>query len=272
MCACLCMQRYAVRTHSNVLENPVVNPVTGKGRTAADVTYELNMHRAHMRTVHLNAVFQADFIFTNIGGSVQLCRVANGLCLVDAVADNIKFTAVELEHHPQAGFPGFYGHFELKKNPHFDVKDKKSGLKYVRHQHVTRADILVYNVGIFETDAPAGDPKKKQQRVSLESLRRLAEVSNAQPAVTDGNVPTTHARGGEGDADEGELRRPLHKNTVPVLRAALESRGTRTRARPPARRQALHARGHLLTYCTHTHRPRLGWAQGRLGGALEHCA
>ena len=266
------MQKYAVRAHSNVLENPVVNPVTGKGRTAADVAYELNMHRAHMRTVDKTAIFQADFIFTNIGGSVQLCRVANGLCIVDAVAANIKFTAVELEHHPQAGSPGFYGHFTLKENPHFDVKDKKSGLKYVRHQHLTRAEILVYNVEIFETDAPAGDLRKKQQRVSLESLRRLAEVSNAQPAVSDDNVPTTHARDGGGGGDEDALRRPLHKNTMPVLRAALESRGARPHACPSARRHALHARGHALTHCTHTRRPRLEWAQGRLSRALEHCA
>ena len=262
----------AVRQHSTVLENPAVNPVTGRGRTAADVAYELNFHRTQVRTLDETAIFQADFIFTNFDGSVQLCRVANGLCIADALEKDIKFTAVELQHHPQEGFPGFYGHFTLKENPHFDPKDKKMGLKYVRHVHVTREQILVYDVDIFETEAPAGASKKKLQRVSLESLRRLAEVSNAQPAVTDGNVPRTHARDGEGDGDEGELRRPLRLNTVSVLRSALEARGARTHACPPARTQALHARGHALTHCTHKHRPRLEWAQGRLSVALEHCA
>ena len=81
--------------------------------------------------------------------------------IADSCDDKISFTAVELEHHPQEGYPGFFGHFSLKENPHFDVKDKKSGLKYVRHQNVTRADILVYDVTVFETNAPAGGERRR---------------------------------------------------------------------------------------------------------------
>ena len=55
-----------VHEHSTVLENPPVNPVTGPGRTAADVNYELRIYQAKVRALDSKAIFQADFIFTFI--------------------------------------------------------------------------------------------------------------------------------------------------------------------------------------------------------------
>lgn len=48
---------------SGTLENPPVNPVTGLGRTAADVTAELEAFKKAMRAISADAIFQADFLF-----------------------------------------------------------------------------------------------------------------------------------------------------------------------------------------------------------------
>ena len=56
-------------THSQQTENPVVNPVTGFGRSAAEVAQELAKHKARMRAISKTAVFQADFLFVKLGDS-----------------------------------------------------------------------------------------------------------------------------------------------------------------------------------------------------------
>ena len=46
------------------------------------------------------AIFQADFLFVKLGGSVTLVRVAHGLYLYDAQNPDITFSALQYEHHP----------------------------------------------------------------------------------------------------------------------------------------------------------------------------
>lgn len=170
---------------SSVLENPDVNPVTGHGRTAAEVQRELATHQAKVREQSKTAIFQADYIFvkgatgdmgkrTRVcgqgavcdGGSgsgctlcddmgaelvhagVELHRVAHGLCLGDALAPDISFTSAELQHHPQEGISGFWGYFTPKPNPNYDPKNRQSGTKLARHHNMSREDILVYDVQV----------------------------------------------------------------------------------------------------------------------------
>ena len=54
--------------YSQTTENPVINPVTGHGRTAADVERELRFHKARARAVSDTAIFQADFLFVKLDG------------------------------------------------------------------------------------------------------------------------------------------------------------------------------------------------------------
>ena len=186
---------------SSGLENPDVCPMTFHGRSAGDREYEVAHYQQQLVQQSSKAIFQAHFLFVMGSTGVELQRVANGLCLADALAEDIVFSTSVLEHHPQVGLRGFWGHFNLKLNPHFDVQDKKSGNKYVRQLRVTRADILVYNVQIFEPPAPAGHPTKKLLRVKAESLRALAEVSSEQPHVSsegDADLPDTHGGGAGG--------------------------------------------------------------------------
>ena len=159
--------------------------------------------------------------------------MAHGMCLVDATCEEISFTSAV---YKQLGWdqPGFFGYFRPMENAAYDAKDKKSGAQYMRRRGVTRDDILVYDVSVFETapEKGAADPRKRL-RVALESLRALALVSTAQPAISDAAIPGTHAanggaaRGGESDG-AGELLFPLKDNVVRILRAELEKRGLPT--------------------------------------------
>ena len=214
----------ALRVHSNDTAIPPVDPVTGPGRTATQVQAERSYYQRCVRARQgsTSAVFQSDFIFLKgprADSPVTLCRVAHGLCIGDALAENISFTAAEYE---QYGWdrPGFFGYFRPKQNPLYDPTDKKSGGQLVRRQQVTREDILVYDVQVFETtpETDAADPRKRL-RVAVRSLRALAQVSTAQPSFSDESIPDTHAA----PAQDGLLR-PLQKNTVAVLRAELERR------------------------------------------------
>ena len=54
--------------------------------------------------------------------------------------------------------------------------------------------------------------------MKTESLRKLSTVSTAQPPIPE-DVPDTHA-----PFDDSTLKQPLDKNTLPMLRAALEAR------------------------------------------------
>ena len=151
-------------------------------------------------------------------------RVAHGLCIEDNGREDISFTTVELAHRSQDGYDGFWGHFEPRENPTYDPKDSKSS-KFLRHFHVKRADILVYNVQVFELPAPDDHPTAKLVYVATSSLRKLAAVSTAQPDIPE-ELPETHAA-----FDDATLQQPLQKNSVMVLKAALQARDLDTSGR-----------------------------------------
>eukprot|EP00965_Chrysotila_dentata_P152116 5026546-Pleurochrysis_carterae.AAC.1 len=107
---------------SRALENLVVNPITGPGRSAADVQREKRAHQSHVREAAADtdypAVFQADYLFVQIyGRELQLHRVAHGLVIEEAMAPNISFSTAEYTHTPQPGMNGFWGHFSQTPNP-----------------------------------------------------------------------------------------------------------------------------------------------------------
>lgn len=136
----------------STLENPPINPIVGSNRTATDVQREKEAYQRQVREQadtegRLQAIFQADFIFVRLPQKgVQLHRVANGLCIDDAVEPELSFSTLEFAHTPQEGVQGFWGLFEPALNPTFDKTDKKSGTKFARHQNITRDVILLYDV------------------------------------------------------------------------------------------------------------------------------
>ena len=142
------------------IENPEVNPVVGPGRTAAEVQAEVLTYKARTRAMSTLALFQADFLFVKYNTDVVLCRVAHGACLFLALEEDISITCLAYEHHEQQGHAGFWGTFTKKKNPAYNPSDPKCGTQFVRLPNVTRAEILVYDVRVFETaSGTAGEPK-----------------------------------------------------------------------------------------------------------------
>lgn len=140
---------------SRTLENPPINPITGHGRTAADVQRERDAYQREMRDraagrgERLKAIFQADFLFVRLPEKgVQLHRVANGLFIQDAMEEKLSFTTVEYAHTPQEDVDGFWGTFEPALNPTYDPTDNKSGTMYARHHNMGRDVILVYDVQV----------------------------------------------------------------------------------------------------------------------------
>ena len=212
------------------IENPEVNPVVGPGRTAAQIQAEVATYKARMRAMSNVALFQADFLFVKYNTEVLLCRVAHGACLFLALEEDIAITCLAYEHHAQPGHAGFWGTFTKKKNPAYNPADSKCGTQFVRLPNVSRDEILVYDVHVFETaSSTPGEPK--ELRVTTESLRALSQKSEQhQPKVL--SVPETHssdAPAGAGDADDGgALLHPLVRNKVPALRAELERRNLRS--------------------------------------------
>lgn len=124
------------------LENPIVNPITGHGRSAADVARELKsaqrMIRKRAAADMLQAagqssgvqvpVFQGDFLLLKIGLQVQLHRVTHGLMIEDATAMDLSFTTCEYAHSPQEGVRGLFGTFAPKVNEPAHSRDEL-GLK-----------------------------------------------------------------------------------------------------------------------------------------------
>ena len=208
---------------TSVLENPLVNPVTGLGRTAADVTYEHERVKSRLRDESSIAIFQSDYVFLRTSAGIQLHRVANALVLDDALAPELSFTTVQYEHEPQPGYSGFFGHFKMAPNPDYKPKDKKPGHVFLRMTSVSRADILVYNVQTFALDAPAGAEVKKHLYVHLESLQQLAAATQA-PAIQEQAIPRTH----DSAAPPQETVAFWRQKSVPELRAELEKRGLPT--------------------------------------------
>ena len=184
---------------SDEMENPPVNPVTGPGRTAAEVAREVAEYRARIRDEDSShpPLFQADFVFAiPPGGSLGLHRVAHGACLYRSTAAEIAFTTVEYQHHSQEGFDGFWGTFTQQTNSRYDPKDRKTGGKFVRHQEMTRREVKLYDVRTFLDGGKI--------RVSTDSLSSLSKVSNAQ-RPTPAELPESHQRNSSGR--QGSSRR-----------------------------------------------------------------
>lgn len=142
---------------SNALENPPINPLTGHGRTSADVARDLHSHQNHVRKEATAAgyvgefpIYQADFLIVKLRGrDVQLHRVAHDLAVDDATVKDITFVTAEYTHKPQEGYNGWFGTFSPTPNTAHDPHDKKKGGKFLRHQHVTRDDIVLYDVDVI---------------------------------------------------------------------------------------------------------------------------
>lgn len=110
---------------SSALENPPINPITGPGRSFADVNRELSSHRDFMRRQSVRSavngaqpcdfpVFQSDFLLIRRQSELVLHRVAHGLMIDDATHLELSFTTIEYEHTPQPGVPGLFGTFAPK--------------------------------------------------------------------------------------------------------------------------------------------------------------
>ena len=178
---------------SNALENPPINPVTGYGRTSADVAREVQSHRAFVRRGAAAAgaighppVFQADFLFVKLKGQdVQLHRVVHDMALEDATVENISFATAEYVHEPQEGYEGFLvGTFKPKLNPVYNPATKnKTGGKFIRHKNVMRDSVVLYDVEVVLIKVAGTEtvPAHSVVQVTRESLLRLEAAHPACP-------------------------------------------------------------------------------------------
>ena len=179
---------------SDEMENPPVNPITGLGRSTTQVAHELTEYRERIRREAGGepAVFQTDFLFVRVpSGELSLHRVVNNACLYSASATNITFTTTEYAHVPQPNVPGFWGHFHPKLNPRYDPCDRKSGTKFVRHQEIARAHVVVYDVQVFSKPSPVQEERGKVIYVDAGSLRALSVASADHPVPC--TLPETHS-------------------------------------------------------------------------------
>lgn len=216
---------FALPTVTDVMENPPINPVTGLGRTSADVARELVAYQVRTRanaSPQLPAVFQADFLFLHPpSGELCLHRVVHGACIQAATASDVAFTTTEYCHVPQAGYPGFWGHFLLRENPEYEAGNRKKGTKFVRHQQMTRSEVVLYDVQVFSVARPDGAPGNAVC-VSVDSLRELASKS-AHPPIP-AQLPQTH--GGNGKAPAARPAAPPQRQAP--ARKRVEARAEAT--------------------------------------------
>lgn len=171
---------------SSALENPPINPVTGFGRTSAEVHREMRAYRAALRRKHAAdeyaPVFQGDYLFVQLPSKpVCLARVVHDCCIDDALSPTITFKVSEYTHTPQAGVTGFFGTFTKKVNEYHNPQDpKRTGPKFVRIQHISRHEIVVYDVQtwldkeLIRQMALDESPPEDCVRVMPSSLRALA--------------------------------------------------------------------------------------------------
>lgn len=182
------------------LENPVVDPTHGPGRTANQVRNETAAYRDGRRAANITGptpVFQADYLFIQLPGtSLALHTVCNGAYLQEAEEDSICFTTCEYEHTP-GDDPGFWGTFTKKLNDNYDPHNPKSGTKFVRHNGVGRSCIVLYNVQVFKGSDGC-------LRVSHDSLEDLSRLRSEYPMPC--TTPPTHTSGGAAGAQGGGPR------------------------------------------------------------------
>ena len=190
---------------SDALENPPVNPLTGHGRTAADVQRELRAWQAHIRKEYhsQHPVYQGDYLFVQLPGqSLQLHRIASGLFMEDALRPDVHFQTSE---YFQVGNPdcgGFWGEFTMASNTHHDPANKKSGGKYLRHNEITRDHIRLYGVGVvlLKKPTPPGEKPQTWIRVLASSLVRLSKV--CPEFAVPNPLPDSHTGDDGVDADD----------------------------------------------------------------------
>jgi len=194
------------------LENPPINPLTGPGRTTADVARDATAWRAYVRkqSHELEPVFQGDYLFVlPPNQTLQLHRVASGAFIEDALSPHIHFQTSEYQQTPtQLG--GFWGEFSMKPNSDYNPMNKKTGGMYVRHNEISRAQIKLYNVRVAVVKHPPPPPGQKPVtyiRVLAESLARLSKVCPEFPMPA--RLPESHANddveddnGAEPDGEE----------------------------------------------------------------------
>ena len=94
---------------SDSLENPPINPITGHGRTAAEVAQDARSYQAYVRAQPGGelAVFQADYLFVQPPGqSLQLHRICSELFMEDALDPKVRSLNTTLLHpHHQPSPP-----------------------------------------------------------------------------------------------------------------------------------------------------------------------
>ena len=182
---------------TDALENPPINPITGNGRTTAEVNHDRVAYQAYVRAAPTDhePVFQADYLFVQAPGhSIQLHRVVSGLFIENATAPGICFQTLEYVQTANPHIGGFWGEFTPKPNPSYLPGNKKLGTRYVRHNEISRAHIKLYNVGVVRVVKP---PRSGQQpvawiRVDARSLDRLAEEYPEFPAPAPDACPDSH--------------------------------------------------------------------------------
>jgi hypothetical protein len=203
---------------TGALENPCVNPITGKGRSATDVQHDVHEHRCVVRSnapAESPALFQADYLFVQLPGvDLALHRVVHGLLIHDATEVDIQFTCGVYHHLPQPGVAGFWGTFETKSNPLYDPKNPKKGTKFIRHHDVRRDVIRVYAVETFTCKEALADGKVKTVlRVTADSLQRLSIAcpDYSMPST----IPDSHAAAAQGGQPRKKSR-PREQNEEDV--------------------------------------------------------
>lgn len=109
--------------HSDDLENPPVNPISGPGRSSHVIRRELDSYRAVMRRLAsqgTNAdgdpfpVFQSDYLLISKNSNVTLHRVTNGMLIDDATSKELSFTTTEYESTIREDGSKFLGVFTPK--------------------------------------------------------------------------------------------------------------------------------------------------------------
>ena len=199
------------RRISPALENPPVNPITGNGRTAAEVAKETEQYKRYVREQVGGdmAIFQADYILVQLPGeSLQLHRICSGLFIEDALALKVAFQTLEYTQTPnleQEHRGGFWGEFTAKANPGYDMANKKSGTKFSRHGEISRDHIVLYDVQtvrVPKPPPPRGTPPKTYIRIHASALERLSEIRPEFPYPE--QIPDSHEDDAE-DEDEDDL-------------------------------------------------------------------
>ena len=200
---------------SSELENPTVNPVTGFGRSSADVQRELAGHQGYIRRTTAGSgtqpIFQSDYLVVTLQPNpIQLVRVVNNCIMDEALSLHIEFTVVAYEHTPQRGYSGFIGTFTKLPNEAHDPSDRRKGGKFTRYANVSRKDVLVYNVNTWvdrhmvAENARVQGPPNDCLRIKPSSLRALAAVCSHMPMPP--RLPPEYADVDDEEVEEREQR------------------------------------------------------------------